>query len=232
MRVDDLLQEQIAYYRARAAEYDQWALRQGRYDHGPELNKLWHDQVDEVRQALLRCGTVESALELACGTGIWTQHLLHISQHVHAIDAAPEMLAINRAKLQSDRVSYEQADLFTWGPQRQYDLAFCGFWLSHVPPEHMAPFLQQVAGALRPGGRFFLVDSRRAIYSGPGDHSLRDPDSDSILDERKLNDGRRFTIVKVFHEPEQLGASLRDAGLKPALQLTESYFIYGWADKP
>ncbi|MCY3944886.1 MAG: class I SAM-dependent methyltransferase [Anaerolineaceae bacterium] len=232
MRVDDLLQEQIAYYRARAAEYDQWALRQGRYDHGPELNQLWHDQVDEVRQALLRCGPLESALELACGTGIWTQELLKISQRVHAIDAAPEMLAINRAKLLSDRVSYEQADLFTWRPQHQYDLAFCGFWLSHVPPEHMAPFLQQVAEALRPGGRLFLVDSRRAIYAGASDHSLRDPHSDSILDERKLNDGRRFTIVKVFHEPEQLGASLRDAGLQPTLRLTESYFIYGWADKP
>ena len=230
--MDELLQEQIAYYRARAAEYDQWALRQGRYDHGPELNQLWHDQVDEVRQALLRCGPVESALELACGTGIWTQHLVQISRRVHAIDAAPEMLAINRAKLQSDRVDYEQADLFAWRPQRQYELAFCGFWLSHVPPERMAPFLNQVAEALRPGGRLFLVDSRRAIFSGPADHSLRDPDSDSILDERKLNDGRRFTIVKVFHEPEQLGASLRDAGLQPALRLTESYFIYGWADKP
>ena len=33
-----LLQEQIAYYRARAGEYDQWFLREGHYDHGPELN--------------------------------------------------------------------------------------------------------------------------------------------------------------------------------------------------
>ncbi len=230
--MDDLLQEQIAYYRARAAEYDEWALRKGRYDHGPELNQRWHDQVDEVRQALLRCGPLESALELACGTGIWTQQLLRSSQRVHAIDAAPEMLAINRAKLLSDRVSYEQADLFAWRPQRQYDLVFCGFWLSHVPPQQMAPFLQQVAQALRPGGRFFLVDSRRAIYAGASDHSLRDPFSDSILDERKLNDGRRFTIVKVFHEPDQLGASLEAQGLRPSLQLTDSYFIYGWADKP
>lgn len=230
--MDDLLQEQLEYYRARAAEYDQWALRQGRYDYGPELNRLWHDQVAEVRQALLRCGPLESALELACGTGIWTEQLLKIGQRVHAIDAAPEMLAINRAKLQSDRVRYEQTDLFTWRPRQEYDLVFCGFWLSHVPPERMAPFLHNVAQALKTGARLFLVDSRREVYAGAGDHSLRDPQSDSILDERKLNDGRRFTIVKVFHEPETLGASLAAQGLRPSLHLTESFFIYGWADKP
>lgn len=31
-----LLAEQLAYYRARAGEYDQWFLREGRYDRGPE----------------------------------------------------------------------------------------------------------------------------------------------------------------------------------------------------
>ena len=122
----DILQEQIAYYRARASEYDQWALRQGRYDYGPELNKQWADQVAEVRAALLRCEPVDSALELACGTGIWTQTLLTLCARIHALDAAPEMLAINRAKLQSERVTYEQTDLFTWQPQQQYDLVFCG----------------------------------------------------------------------------------------------------------
>ena len=229
--MDELLQEQIAYYRARADEYDQWFLRQGRYDHGPELNKLWADQVAEVRQALLNCEPVASALELACGTGIWTQTLLTLCARIHALDAAPEMLAINRAKLQSDRVCYEQADLFAWQPQLQYDLVFCGFWLSHVPPDALSPFLAQVARALRPGGRLFLVDSRRDPHSGASDQMPYDYYSDSNTHERSLNDGRRFTIVKVFHEPEGLGASLAAQGLKPSLRFTDNYFIYGRADK-
>ena len=150
--MDELLQEQIAYYRARANEYDQWFLRQGRYDYGPELNKQWADQVAEVRAALLRCEPVDSALELACGTGIWTQTLLTLCARIHALDAAPEMLAINRAKLQSERVTYEQTDLFTWQPQQQYDLVFCGFWLSHVPLDALSA-LPGEGGARLEAGR-------------------------------------------------------------------------------
>ena len=37
---DSLVQEQIAYYRARAPEYDDWWLRTGRYDSGDEFSAL------------------------------------------------------------------------------------------------------------------------------------------------------------------------------------------------
>jgi hypothetical protein len=30
-------------------------------------------------------------------------------------------------------VRFVQADLFAWKPDRRYDVAFFGFWLSHVP---------------------------------------------------------------------------------------------------
>ena len=49
---DDLLQQQIAYYRARAGEYDEWFLRQGRYDRGPDLNQRWFDEVAVAVRAL------------------------------------------------------------------------------------------------------------------------------------------------------------------------------------
>jgi len=47
-----LLQEQLDYYRARAAEYDEWWLRRGRYDRGPVLNGKWFAESAEVRSAL------------------------------------------------------------------------------------------------------------------------------------------------------------------------------------
>lgn len=34
-----ILEEQIEYYRARAAEYDDWWFRRGRYDRGADANR-------------------------------------------------------------------------------------------------------------------------------------------------------------------------------------------------
>ena len=96
--MDRTIQEQIAYYRARAGEYDEWFYRKGRYDYGVALNQQWFDEAQQVMARLQSLGPVESILELACGTGIWTELLTRIGQQVMAIDASPEVIAINRAE--------------------------------------------------------------------------------------------------------------------------------------
>ncbi len=138
---DDVLQQQIAYYRARAGEYDEWFYRLNRYDRGAEINQMWFDEAEIIRKALHFLGHMGEVLELASGTGIWTQELAKMADHVTAIDASEEVLAINRSKLNAPNVTYQQADLFAWNPDKQYDLVFFSFWLSHVPPERLAPFL-------------------------------------------------------------------------------------------
>ena len=49
---EPILAEQIAYYRARASEYDEWFLRRGRYDRGDEHRRVWFNEVSTVRSAL------------------------------------------------------------------------------------------------------------------------------------------------------------------------------------
>ena len=221
---DDILQQQIAYYRARAGEYDEWFYRLNRYDRGAEVNQQWFDEAEIVRQALFSLGHVGGALELACGTGIWTQELTKLADHVTAIDAAEEVLAINRAKLNVANVTYEQADLFAWQPTQQYDLVFFSFWLSHVPPERLAPFLAMVNRALKPGGRLFLIDSTPDLGSSAKNSPKRD--NDGIYQKRNLNDGNLYTIVKIYYEPTDLRAKLAAAGFSANVQTTEHYFIY------
>ena len=36
----------IAYYEARAPEYDDWYLRRGRYEHGPIHDAAWNAELD------------------------------------------------------------------------------------------------------------------------------------------------------------------------------------------
>ena len=222
---DRLLNEQIAYYQARAGEYDEWFLRKGRYDRGPERNARWVADVQQVRAALDRFRPAGQVLELACGTGLWTQVLAAYPTQITALDASAEVLALNQARLTPGRVRYLQADLFRWQPDQAYDVVFFGFWLSHVPPTHFDAFWQMVRAALAPGGRVFFVDSRYEPTSTATDHSLRA--REEFVTTRRLNSGNEFQIVKIFYEPQPLAARLAGLGWQFEIAETNLHFIYG-----
>jgi 2-polyprenyl-3-methyl-5-hydroxy-6-metoxy-1,4-benzoquinol methylase len=221
----DVLTDMVDYYRARAAEYDEWWYRQGRYDRGAEQNGRWFTEMEALYAAFDALNFTGDVLELAPGTGIWTERLLTTAETITAVDASEEMTAINRAKVRSGRVSYIIADLFTWQPERQYDGVCFGFWISHVPTDRLDGFLATVASALRPGGTVFFVDGRREPTSTAADHTL--PDQGSQVMTRKLNDGRSYQIVKNFYDPDALAAQCARAGLAVAVRETPTYFLYG-----
>ena len=221
-----LLDEQRAYYRARAREYDRWWMREGRFDHGAAANARWFDEVSKLEHALERLGPGGDVLEFACGTGLWTRALVRDARRVTAVDAAPEVLEINRERVGSERVDYVEADLFEWTPpEAQFDLCFFSFWLSHVPESRFADFWEKVRLALRPGGRVFLIDSARSDTSGASDHPGPTEGDQTAL--RRLDDGSEFQIVKRYYEPRRLEHTLADLGFEVAVQSTGEYFIHG-----
>ncbi|HWS82418.1 MAG TPA: class I SAM-dependent methyltransferase [Rubrobacter sp.] len=229
---EGLLEGQLAYYRARAGEYDEWFLRTGRHDRGPEWNRTWFLELERVRQELDRFGPTGRVLELACGTGLWTVELARHAAGITAVDASPEVLDINRARLQETlpeaTVSYVRADLFGWRPEESYDVVFFGFWLSHVPPGRFAAFWDLVRSALRPGGRVFFVDSLRTETWAEKESAGRGPRDHTTL--RRLNDGREFSIVKVFYDPVELEARLAGMGWRISVRTTEKHLLYGFGE--
>lgn len=227
---DRLLAEQVAYYRARAGEYDEWWRREGRYDHGAEAKRRWQDEVAAVERALEEFAPGGDVLELACGTGWWTRRLAEYAQTLTCVDASSEVIAINRARLAEAGhrpARYLEADLFGWRAERRYDVVFFSFWLSHVPPERFDGFWSMVAEALKPHGRVFLIDSWRETSRGA--HDPHRP-AEAGLQERELNDGQTYRIVKLFYEPDLLAARLRRSGWRAELHRSEHYFIYGSAE--
>jgi demethylmenaquinone methyltransferase/2-methoxy-6-polyprenyl-1,4-benzoquinol methylase len=220
-----LLKQQIEYYRARANEYDEWAFRRGRYDRGPHHRAAWLAEVAVVGDALRDGLPAGRALELACGTGLWTRHLVERHSHVVAVDASPEVIAINRERLKSDRVTYIVADLFSWvPPHAQFDAIFFGFWLSHIPVARFDAFWTTVRAALKPGGGVFFVDSLLEEESTARDHG---PLDQSGVVRRRLNDGREFDVVKVFYEPEELHQRLVERDWTGWVRSTGRFFLYG-----
>jgi demethylmenaquinone methyltransferase/2-methoxy-6-polyprenyl-1,4-benzoquinol methylase len=230
LREERLLREQVEYYRARAPEYDEWFLRQGRYDRGPSHRAEWSGETALVEAALRAALPPGEVLELACGTGLWTRHLAEGGRRVVAVDASPEAIAINRARVESDAVEYVVADLFSWlPPERRFDAVFFAFWLSHVPVTRFDAFWRTVRAAVKPDGMVFFVDSLLEQASTARDH---DPVDASGIVRRRLNDGREFRVVKVFHEPASLERRLLEAGWRGWVRASGRFFVYGSVSPP
>lgn len=222
-----LLDEQLQYYRERAAEYDEWWERRGRYDRGDEANSRWNAEIHVVREVFDDLDLGADVVELAPGTGYWTQLLAQRAGRVTALDGSAEMMDINRARLGAlaSKVEYRQVDLFGWQPKRTWDsLVFC-FWISHIPLERLPAFLATCRSALVPGGVMFFLDGRRVQETTATDQTL--PAQDSEIMVRKLNDGREFRIVKNFHEAETLTGLAAVAGFDLEVHATASYFQFG-----
>lgn len=219
-----LLDEQIAYYRARAEEYDEWWFRTGRYDRGEAQRQAWFAEVAQVEAALRDARPAGQILELACGTGLWTRYLVEGATSVTAVDASPEVVRLNAERVRSARVEYVQADLFEWRPDKRYDFVFFGFWLSHVPEDRFVEFWRMVRSALRPDGQAFFVDNLFTQAQTATDH--KEIGRGGVV-ERKLNDGRTFNIVKIFYEPAALEEWLRGLGWSGYARSTGRFFIHG-----
>ena len=211
----DILNEQIAYYRARAQEYDE-SVREG-----GEPSETFA----RVTHLLRQMGPFEQVLELACGTGIWTKFLLQIGRAITAIDAAPEVIEIAQRKVGNAPVHFQCADLFQWEPVQEYDLVFFGFWLSHVPPERLSPFLERISRAVRPGGYVVIIDQYAPTEEDR--QIIKEGEVGALYAERPLRDGRTFTIVKVFYDVITLQEKFTNLGFESVVhKLDDSYFFF------
>lgn len=218
-----VLDEQLAYYRARAPEYDEWFLRQGRYDRGEAPTATWHEEVAQVARWLDALDLEgRDVLELAAGTGVWTQRLVATGARVTAVDAAPEMLAQLREKVGAGSLELVEADLFSWVPPRRFDVVVSCFFMSHVPDERFDGFLSLVGASLVRGGTVFLLDGLAEPTSTAVEHEL--PPAGVQTMRRRLNDGRTFEIVKRFRTDEELSARCEAAGLHCEVRRTPTYF--------
>jgi SAM-dependent methyltransferase len=203
--LDALLRDQISYYRARAPEYDATAVPMP----GEPESDEWEAAVSVIRD-LQPGGHV---LELAAGTGLWTQHLVETATTLTVVDSSPEAIELNRRRLGDAGVEYIVSDVFGWQPERPYDTVVFTFWLTHVPPERLAAFWELVEACTAPEGRLIAVDEF-TLYPVDAPHI----GSGSYISRRRTRDGREFRLVKVLRDPDSVVATLHDRGWHPSIR--------------
>lgn len=202
-----------AYYAARAREYD-------RVYEKPE------------RQADLRA--IECwlpplfagarVLEVACGTGYWTQFIAPVASQVLAVDAAAETLAIARRRVPQSTVEFVVGDAYALAARAaRFDAAFAGFWFSHVPRSRQLEFLHGLHAALRPGARLVLLDNR---YIDGSSTPICERDAEgNTYQTRTLSDGTTHRMLKNFPSEQELRSLLAGLGMN----ITFTTWPHYWA---
>lgn len=202
------------YYAKRAAVYEQVYDKPERQH---ELEWLRH-RVPEI----LRGRTV---LEVACGTGYWTQFIAREAAKVYACDINDAVLEIAREKpIPPSRASFFKADAVTLdGAPGGCDGAFAGFWWSHVKKSDLAKFVQNLASKLVPGAVVAILDNRYAEGSSTA-ISRRDAEGNTYQ-IRHLPNGEEYEVLKNFPTAEELADAVRPVAREAALETVTYYWL-------
>ncbi len=202
-----------SYYAARASEYD-------RIYQKPERQA----DLQRLQQWLPPLFAGSRLLEIACGTGYWTQFIAPVASEVVALDASPETIAIAKHRVAEEAVKFLVGDAYSLPKdQGTFSAAFAGFWFSHVPKNRQREFLTGLGDVLNPGATVLLLDN---LYVPGSNLPITEQDSDgNTYQTRTLDDGSTHRVLKNFPSDAALSALI--VGLGDCAEFTR--FEYYWA---
>jgi SAM-dependent methyltransferase len=210
------LTEAVAkYYAALAMEYD----RSAGY-----TEALAGELREPIKARFREALRGHRVLEIACGTGYWTEVIADTAESVLATDVDATMISLARERLaRRSNVQCHAADAYALdGVRGQFTAAFSHWWWSHVPKSRVRGFLGVLHDKLVPGALVVFADQLR--YDCP--HRWEDQEG-NLLEERVLPDGSRWEIVKNFPSEEELAREL--AGIAESVAYREYPGARYWA---
>ncbi|MEB0140514.1 class I SAM-dependent methyltransferase [Undibacterium sp. CCC2.1] len=192
------------YYAQRAQSLEQVYQKPERQT---DLREM-HERVREVLKG-------QRVLELACGTGYWTEKYAPLASSVHATDINQSMLDIAGTKTYpAGKVTLALADIFDLpdAPADAYSACFAGCFWSHVKREEQVAVLSKLSKGAGKGTMLVLLDNN--YVEGSSTTIARTDLEGNTFQFRMQEDGTRVAIVKNFPTDSALrkkfGALVRD----------------------
>jgi ubiquinone/menaquinone biosynthesis C-methylase UbiE len=200
------------YYATRAPEYDNIYLK-------PERQA----DLREIEQWLPAKCAKANVIEIACGTGYWTQFIAPLAKKILAIDSAPETLSIAKNRVTQSNVEFQTGDAYAL-PQHtdKFDVGFAGFWFSHVPIKRQREFLQGLRATLNPGSKVVLLDNR--YVQGSSSSITERDDEGNTYQTRILSNGTTHRVLKNFPTEKELNELLTGLGTSVTLTTWQYYW--------
>jgi len=199
-----LIEEMNRYYEARAPWHDQYMS----YESNERMEEFLRPIIDIIEEMIRG----KRVLEIACGTGNWTEVLAKRAAWVAAIDSSPAALAIAQPKLSChSNIALIQGDAYDLGNiEDSFDVLFSGDWWSHIPKRVLPAFLDSAVRKLFPGSIAIFTDMSLIEYFRQ-EPSYYDEDNNRIS-LRRLPDGSEFEVIKNFPSESELTHILANYG--------------------
>ena len=211
------------YYAQRAPYYE-------RVYHKPERQ----NDLAELKRLVAAPLTGKTVLEVACGTGYWTEVIAPVAGSILAMDINEEVLTVAREKpIPKEKVRFIRGDAYDIPESgSHFDAAMVGFWWSHVPKQRLGPFIRGLHTRLKKNARVLIFDNAYVegnstplsrVDSDRNPVSVADADGNTYQ-ERLLDDGSSHRIVKNYPSEEELRRTLREI----ATDVRVTFLQYYW----
>lgn len=217
--MDSTLDDRVlrAYYAARAPVYDRVYSKPERQ---PDLRHL------QDWAATLLAG--RRVIEIACGTGYWTQFIAPVAKGLVATDASPEALQLARAREGVDKVEFRLADAYQLGEELgHFDGALCALWISHIPRQRLRGFFEGLHHRLLPGSPVLVIDNSRTQC-----RELPITETDecgNTFQIRVTDDQTEYRVLKNFPTRDELTGTIAGLGIEPRYQALEHFWTFDYA---
>ena len=147
--LDNMNSDIVSYYKDRATEYEKIYSK-------PER------QSDLLRaeQILQDTFANKDVLEIACGTGYWTEKISVTAKNILATDITDSVIEVAKSKIYSQaKVDFQTADIFKLTSINKHESLFGGFIWSHIKLQDLNNFIDTVNSLVRNGGTIVFMDN-------------------------------------------------------------------------
>lgn len=204
------------YYSNRAKSYEEVYFRD---------DPIRQTELIEIKDVLKEKFAGKDVLEVACGTGYWTQYVAESAEHITAIDYAEEVLTLAKEKqLFPSKVSFVQGNAYKLNQlAKTFNGAYANFWFSHIPKENIFSFLEQFHGVLETGSVVCMVDN---MYNeGIGGTLISKSNDENTYKIRSLAYGEQYEIIKNYYSKEELTAIFEPFAVDLEIHINTCFWI-------
>jgi ubiquinone/menaquinone biosynthesis C-methylase UbiE len=167
----------------------------------------------------------KNLLEIACGTGYWTQYIAPVTSTMCAVDITEEVIQQARLRTGVSDVAFMVADAYHLSVlPGAFDAAFAGLWVSHIPRQELPAFFAAVQGLLQPGSPVLVIDNSKEQCK---ELPITETDQDgNTYQTRALEDGSHHKVLKNFPTREELQLAIAGVGTKYRFQELEHFWTF------